>query len=510
VRILGLVSARETEDTSRRRRNSASADWDRGMAPGGQNARGLDALSAAGVVLSRFAFLRGLTAVLATAALALPALAQTVEQEADRIPGIPEKSIAVNFPREFGDPAGVRSALAGRGIRYAVNYIGDVLGNPIGGFDQGVQYMGRLDLELSVDMGKAIGWKGLTFFANGYQIHGQSITAADLGVLMPASFIEALPSTRLFEIYLEQKLLDDHLSFRFGQLSADSEFAISESGSAFLNGSWGWPSILGINLPDGGPSYPLASPAARLAFNPNDNLGFLIGVFSGDPAGNCDDDELPQECNPYGVLFPFTSPLLLYEADIKYNQGDGKLAGKLKLGAWRDFGSFVPQSVGNNGLPIGLFAVPGVRAEKDYGFYVMLDQMIYRLPGGGDPKGITLFGSYMTAPSEGNMISQYFEGGVVMNGLLASRPHDVFGIGFIYTGVSPQIIDYEKSQGFPVIPSFEGVLEVSYTAELMQGLTLQPDFQYFWNPGGHSGNPDDPDTATPNAAVFGLRTTVNY
>jgi porin len=99
---------------------------------------------------------------------------------------------------------------------------------------------------------------------------------------------------------------------------------------------------------------------------------------------------------------------------------------------------------------------------------------------------------------------------VVMNGLLASRPHDVFGIGFIYTGVSPQIIDYEKSQGFPVIPSFEGVLEVSYTAELMQGLTLQPDFQYFWNPGGHSGNPDDPDTATPDAAVFGLRTTVNY
>jgi porin len=39
---------------------------------------------------------------------------------------------------------------------------------------------------------------------------------------------------------------------------------------------------------------------------------------------------------------------------------------------------------------------------------------------------------------------------------------------------------------------------------------LQPDFQYFWNPGGHSGNPEDPTIAIPNAAVFGLRTTINY
>ena len=73
----------------------------------------------------------------------------------------------------------------------------------------------------------------------------------------------------------------------------------------------------------------------------------------------------------------------------------------------------------------------------------------------------------------------------------------MLGIGFAYIGVSSQIIDYSKEQGFPVIPSFEGMLEVSYTAQIMQGLTLQPDFQYFWNPGGHSGDPDDPDVADP-------------
>ncbi len=68
----------------------------------------------------------------------------------------------------------------------------------------------------------------------------------------------------------------------------------------------------------------------------------------------------------------------------------------------------------------------------------------------------------------------------------------MLGIGFADIGVSSQIIDYEKEQGFPVIPSFEGMLEVSYTAEIMQGFYVQPDFQYFWNPGGHSGDPEDP------------------
>ena len=100
--------------------------------------------------------------------------------------------------------------------------------------------------------------------------------------------------------------------------------------------------------------------------------------------------------------------------------------------------------------------------------------------------------------------------GIIFDGVWSARPHDILGIGFAYTGVSSQIIDYSREQEFPVIPSFEGMLEVSYTAQIMQGLRVQPDFQYFWNPGGHSANPENPNVPTPNAAVLGLRTTINY
>lgn len=254
----------------------------------------------------------------------------------------------------------------------------------------------------------------------------------------------------------------------------------------------------------------MPSPAARVAFNPNDNLGFLVGIFSSDPAGDCPNNELPQQCNPYGLLFPFTPPLLISEMIVEYNQGNGELMGKLKLGAWRDFGTFDAASVGGAGLPISLTRIPGVAPDKNYGFYAILDQMLYRVPGKGDPRGIWLFSSYMTAPAEGNLIENYFEFGFAANGLLDARPHDVFSVGLLYSGVSSQVIDYYQDQGFPVVPSFEAVLEATYLIEVVEGFNLQPDFQYYWNPGGHVGDPDNPAIATPNAAVIGMRTTINY
>ena len=39
---------------------------------------------------------------------------------------------------------------------------------------------------------------------------------------------------------------------------------------------------------------------------------------------------------------------------------------------------------------------------------------------------------------------------------MASRPDDMLGIGFAYTGVSSQIIDYEKRAGLSRDPQLRG------------------------------------------------------
>lgn len=179
----------------------------------------------------------------------------------------------------------------------------------------------------------------------------------------------------------------------------------------------------------------------------------------------------------------------------------------MKLGAWRLFSVFQPESIGSNALPIALPAVPGELATKAWALYGIIDQMIYRLPGTGDPKGVSVFARVIGAPAHGNLIELYWGGGITFTGLSAARPDDVLGIGVAYTGVSSNVSQYQEEIGDAVIADFEMMLELSYIAQVLPGFYLQPDFQYFWNPGGHV---DIDEMPIPNAAVFGLRTTINY
>lgn len=451
--------------------------------------------------------------MIATAAAVVgggPALAQSLELQSGRIPGLPEPSIGSSLPRELADPGGVRSALAKRGITFGLNYIGEVFGNPTGGYRQGAVYDGRFELEVQADLGKTFGLPGLTFFANGYQIHGQSISAANLGTLMPVSFIEADPATRLSELWLEQKLFSDRVSIRFGQLAADTEFMLSEGGAALLNGTWGWPAVADMNMPQNGPAYPLSAPGVRIAVDVNDQLSGLIGVFNGNPAGNCPASEDPQKCNPYGLLFPLDAPpLLMAEGAYSYNQEPGELAGTIKIGGYRNFGAYEFQQIISGGVRLRFAEEHLLWTDGDFGLYAILDQMIYRLPGGGDPKGISIFGRVFAVP-EHNLVSNYWELGMTFEGLHPARPDDTFAIGVAHTGISPEISNLQQEHHQRVIASYEGVLEASYTAKIVPGFTVQPDFQYFWNPGGHARIPHDPLKAIPNAAVLGVRTTINY
>jgi porin len=456
-------------------------------------------------------WLRVLGALAVLLAACAEASAQAVEQGADRIPGLPEPSVATSLPPAIADPGGVRAAFGRRGITFGVNYIGEVFGNPSGGYAKGAFYDGRLEIAVAADLSKTVGWPGLSFFANGYQIHGESISAADLGALMPASFIEADPATRLFELWLDQKLYGGKVSIRFGQLAADSEFMLSQGGQTFLNGTWGWPSIAALNLPQNGPAYPLATPGVRLALNPTDDFGMLVGAFNGNPAGDCAAEQDPQECNPNGLMFPLDAPpLVMAEAAFKHDQGEGELAGTIKLGAYQNFGTFRHQRVITGGVRLNFTREPPREIDGDWGGYIVVDQMLYRLPGSGDPKGIAAFARVVGAPANRNPVDVYWEAGLTFSGMVASRPDDTFGIGYAYTGISRDITERQKDHDRPIVASYESVLEMSYIAQIMPGLILQPDFQYFWNPGGHVPDRADPRIAVPNAAVVGLRTTINY
>jgi porin len=438
--------------------------------------------------------------VLAVTALTLPAGARADCGVTDT--GIPENAMAAI------DPAGIREALAKSGLGLGGFYVGEAFGNPSGGIKQGVTYDGVLELHLNGDMQKMGLWKGLCFHANAYQIHGQSITADNVGSLMLVSNFEATPATRLAELWLEQHMFNDRLAVKFGQLAADQDFIISKGGGYFLNATWGWPAITVADLPSGGPAYPLATPGVRVALSPNDKLGLMVAVFNGDPAGpNCIGD--PQVCDNNGLDFRLDSPpLLMAEGAYKYNQKAG-LPGTVKLGGWNHFGTFQDERFDTDGLPIAVTGNPGRPLDNHWGFYAIIDQVIWRLPGSEELKGVGLFGRVVGAPSDRNLVDFYADGGITFSGMIAHRPEDSLAIGFAYTGISNDVHTFDLNSGMPVARTFEALLEACYTMQLKPGWTLQPDLQYIVHPRGNAVN-ETGTRAVGNATVLGLRTTFSF
>ena len=96
------------------------------------------------------------------------------------------------------------------------------------------------ELHLNADLHKWGFWKGLCFFANGFQIYGRSITTDYVHSLVTVSNLEATPATKLYEFWFLQNLFHEHLSVRVAQLAADGDFLASVGGAYFLDGTWGW------------------------------------------------------------------------------------------------------------------------------------------------------------------------------------------------------------------------------------------------------------------------------
>ena len=264
------------------------------------------------------------------------------------------------------------------GVKFAATYIGETLGNPTGGLKQSAIYEGRLNLAIDVDLEKLVGLKQLTFHANMFQIHGGGLSRGALMNYMDVSGIEALPSTRLYEFWFEQKW-GTKLALRAGQLAADTEFMTAKYTDVFTNASLGWPVGHSANLPSGGPSPPLAALGARLRADLSDNFTLIGAVFDGDAAGPGPED--PQLRNRYGLNFRVNDPpLLLGEAQFLWNakKGDPGLDGKFKLGGWRHLGNFNDQRFAASGSSLADPASGGISAALtgDFGIYSVFEQKL--------------------------------------------------------------------------------------------------------------------------------------
>lgn len=402
-----------------------------------------------------------------------------------------------------GDWGGARGDLFNHGVDVGLAYVGEALGDVSGGMKRGWSYEGRAEFDLDLDLDKLLGWRGGFAHGSVFQIHhGNGTPAVNYtGSIGDPSNIEARQTTRLYTLWLQQDFFDAVVSIRAGQLAADDEFITSDTAGNLINGTFGWPALASANQTNGGPAYPLPTPGVRLALAPTSDITFLVGVFSGDPAGeDCFEDA--QLCNRHGTTFSMSGGTLwMGELQYAIGQGESGLPGVYKIGGWYETGSFSDQRQG--------FSRAG-----DHGLYAVADQTVWR---DGETRALSLFARVGGAPSDRNLVSFYADGGFAYTGLVPGRDEDILALGVGYSRISADAREADRDlqilSSDPAYPlrDHETVVEVSYTAPITRWWNVQPDVQYIVHPGGNVQNPEDASGGTiDNAMVIGVRTSLVF
>jgi len=416
-----------------------------------------------------------------------------------------------------GDWGGGRPWLADHGVTFSMTYTGDLQANTRGGIKQGAVYDSLLQPQVDLDLQKLIGWQGLTARISMVAISGPGLSTGYVGNLMNVSSIAGRPAIKLYNAWLQQNLAGDSVSIRAGVMNVDADFFVSSTALLFVNSTFGWPGILGIDLPGSGPAYPLSGPGVRLKLQPTPEFTIMAAVFSGDPTGNNGSNN-PSVRQPDGTLISFNGGVLaIAEAALSLNQGkDAKgIPVTLKMGGWYHSSThFFDQRFDNEGISLANPASDGVPREHDgnWGMYGIVDTTLYTSPR-GDGSGLSAFTRVAGAPDDQNLVSFYTDAGLTYKGLLAQRKGDTLGIAVAYARISNRArsLDLDMRQfGDLLVPirNQEIVLELSYQAQMTPWWTLQPDLQGILNPGGRVANADG--HVRPDALLVGLRTTVTF
>ncbi|HAN56076.1 MAG TPA: carbohydrate porin [Betaproteobacteria bacterium] len=425
----------------------------------------------------------------------------------------------------MGDMWGLRTGLSRYGMSLALLETSEFLGNTSGGIHKGFEYDGLTQAVLQLNTQRAFGLYGGLFNISALQIHGNNLSTDNLQTLQTASGIEADRATRLWEVWYDQKFLEeDRLDIKIGQQSLDQEFMVSTNALYFVNTMFGWAMLPSADLPGGGPAYPLSALGARISARPMDGVTVLAGVFNGSPVSNNTGD--PQLQNHTGTSFPLHGgALAIAELQFAYpalgsmvEAGENPPLGRTyRVGAWYDSEQFNDQRFDQTGLSLanpGSIGAPETH-RGNYAFYAVMDQLLWRNQ--KDPnRTLAVFARVMGTPlADRNLIDFSMNAGFVYHSPFAYRTYDTFGMGVGYAHVSKQAgaLDQDTANftnSFNPVRHSETFVEATYQYQAKPWLQVQPDIQFVFNPGAGLADPNNPGQPIKNELVLGVRTNISF
>jgi porin len=388
-------------------------------------------------------------------------------------PELPARPVGIeSWERLSGNWGGWRDRLRATGVEILGDYITEIAGNATGGMSRGVTYTHNVGLWINTDLDKVLGWRGALFHVSGSDRAGSSLSLERIGNQFAVQQIFGGQTIRLINLALEQKLGGRLIDVIAGRIDWGDDFAQSPLYCKFQNvGFCGNPVSIPIDVAVS--TYPNTAWGARLRLEPNDALIVKLGVYNSFRdfrANEFHGVDFSMRHNS-GVVFAWETSLRL-----NHEEGSSGLPGHYKIGGWVDT------------EPLKQFRSGDMRSGTN-GFYLAIDQMLFREKGVDSDEGLTGFVSTTYAPPELALIEFYVIAGLLYQGLIPGRDHDVTGAGMIYGGYSSDLRQAQRASGQPP-QELELVFELNYGFAVFPWLRVQPDLQYVVRPGGTGNIPD--------------------
>ena len=403
----------------------------------------------------------------------------------------------------------LRSHLDSKGITLETVNTTDIGSNVRKKGDNTALIIGDIDLLLTLNAEKLLGWQGGTVFLYGLGLYGGNISE---GVdAQGASNISANNTWKLFEGWYQQNLFQERFSLLAGIYDVTSEFdVISSSSELFINSSFGTNPTFALSGQNGPSTFPNASLGIRAQAKLTENLTLRAVVADGVPGDPPDDPNTMKVTlrRKDGILFATEAAYYVGKPDTPPTGSQGVGAerprrlvfrrlgraaelqydAKFALGGWfytTDLEDLSEQD--SDGNP--------VERNSTHGIYGLAEQLVFEEQGPGE-QGLWLFGEIAYANPKVNRFSHYFGGGLVYKGLIPGRDFDETGFGFAIARNSSHYKDGQRDNDKRVSDQ-EVALEWTHAIYMSPAFMIQPDVQYIIHP--------NTDPTRNNALVLLLR-----
>lgn len=354
---------------------------------------------------------------------------------------------------------------------HEIVYTADVTGGVSGVDKKAGRFLDNLDVIVDGDLEAAFGWKG----ARGHLhlLNNSGGAPNDLiGTLQGVDNIEVpRPRARLYELWIEQSFAGDRAALLVGLYDLNSEFYSTEASDLLINPSFGIGSEFASTGPNGPSIFPSTTLAARLRVGNADGASFQAAVLNADAATIGD---------------PGGPDMGLDEGALVVGEAAWNGPVRMAVGAW----GYTERQ--DDIRKVTAAGDPALRRAR--GGYALAEGRV----SGDEDRGAGAFVRVGLSDGDTTPFTGGWQAGVKVQGVFASRPASAFSAGVQQAFLSRKARANGRDEGLDLGRHESGV-EFTY-ADTFGRLTIQPDVQVIFNPGGERGR----DPAIVGALRFSL------